>query len=60
MFDIDGSLIQVYESFLGTHALNGCRDFLNASNEIFNLIMWTAVILLLLHFICFLKMWLDL
>jgi hypothetical protein len=27
---------------------------------IFNLIMWTAVLLLLLHFICFHKLWLDL
>lgn len=40
-------------SFLGANALNGYGDFMNADNEIFGLIIWTAVILLLLHFICF-------
>ncbi|GMH05502.1 hypothetical protein Nepgr_007342 [Nepenthes gracilis] len=41
-------ITEVYDSFLGAVAINGCGDFVIADNEMFRLIKWTAVHVLLL------------
>lgn len=43
-------------SFLGANALNAYGDFVNADSEILGLIIWTAVNLLVLHFVCLYKL----
>lgn len=49
----DGCLVQVLEKLLGRKCFKWLWWFHDCRQWIFGLIIWTAVILLLLHFICF-------